>query len=251
MSLDHFIDTNSIINKDYFNSVKELLTCSICTGIILDAKQCQTCENPFCNKCITKWQLKSKSCPYKCSPLIIKDCTRAIRNLLDKLILICPYECDSIQYTYDQLFKHIRSCKKVKCKCPTCGSIVAEGDMKDTELVKLKENIKLLQEDNKKLTSERNDLNEKIKQISKKINSSGSSTESELGLKDKCEHFKGNYIPLFACCNKAYPCYICHDLESRDHVYEFSNRVICLNCNNIYTGIQCSQCNTFQVYRKK
>jgi hypothetical protein len=254
-TIEHFIDSNNLVNKEFFDSVKELLTCAICTGIIIDPKQCQTCENSFCNKCLTKWQLKSKCCPYKCSTLVIKDCTRAIRNLLDKLVLTCPFECElGIQYTYDGLIKHIKACKKVQCKCPTCGTIVAEGDIKENlELIKLKEELKALQEVNRKLTQEKTELAEKVKQITKKLNTSGTSpsTESELGLKDKCEHFKGNYIPLFACCNKAYPCYICHDLESRSHSYEFSNRVICLNCNNIYTGIQCSQCNTFQIYRKK
>jgi hypothetical protein len=250
MSLDHYIDINHIVNKEFFETVKELIICTICTGIIIDPKQCQTCENSFCNKCITKWQTKSKSCPYKCTGLIIKECTRAIRNLLDKLIITCPYSCEG-SLTYEQLLKHLKTCKKVQCKCPTCGSLVPESDVKENgDLAKLKEDYKNLQEANKKLLAEKIELNEKIKQISKKMNLNNSA-ESELGLKDKCEHFKGNYIPLFACCNKAYPCYICHDLESRDHAYEFSNRVICLNCNNIYTGIQCSQCNAFQIYRKK
>jgi hypothetical protein len=254
MSSDHFIDSTSIINQEYFHTVKELLTCAICTSIIIDPKQCQTCENSFCNKCINKWLHKSKSCPYKCTNLTLKECPRAIRNLLDKLILTCPYGCDiSTQYTYELLLKHFKTCKKNQSQCPTCGSKVSECDIKENyDAIKLKDEIKLLQEVNKKLIAEKNDLNDKIKQLSKKLNNNGAvSTESELGLKDKCEHFKGNYIPLFACCNKAYPCYICHDIESKDHAYEFSNRVICLNCNNIYTGIQCSQCNTFQIYRKK
>jgi hypothetical protein len=251
---DYFLDTQIIVNQDFFNTVKELLTCAICTGVILDPKQCQTCENTFCNKCITKWMLKSKTCPYKCTTMSIKECTRAIRNLLDKLVIKCPFDClsDDSSYSYDALIKHLKSCNKARCKCPTCGTLVSEELIKENyENVKLKEEIKQLQEANKKIQAEKNDLAEKVKMLNKKSASAGSSTtETELGLKDKCEHFKGNYIPLFACCSKAYPCYICHDLES-NHAYEFSNRVICLNCNNIYTGLQCSQCNTFQVYRKK
>jgi hypothetical protein len=252
ISSDYYIDSKFIINQEFFHTVKELLTCIICTGVILDPKQCQTCENSFCNKCITKWTLKSKICPYKCTALIVKECTRAIRNLLDKLIFKCPFECeDGSQYSYEQLNKHLKICKRAKCKCPTCDSLVPEDSIKDNlEVVKLKEELKLLQETNKKLTLEKNELNDKYNLLRKNCGNANSS-ESELCLKDKCQHFKGNYIPLFACCNRAYPCYICHDLESKDHSYEFSNRVICLNCNNIYTGIQCSQCNSFQVYRKK
>jgi hypothetical protein len=249
---DYFLDTQNIINQEFFYTVKELLTCIICKGVILDPKQCQTCENTFCNMCISKWMLKSKTCPYKCSTLAIKNCTRAIRNLLDKLIIKCPFDCNNeIQFNYDTLLKHLKTCNRAKCKCPTCGTLVSEELLDSYQGVRLKEEIKLLQEANKKLQADKTELSDKLKLLNKMGSVGANSTaESELGLKDKCEHFKGNYIPLFACCSKAYPCYICHDKES-NHVYEFSNRVICLNCNNIYTGLQCSQCNTFQVYRKK
>ena len=67
---------------------------------------------------------------------------------------------------------------------------------------------------------------------------------------DKCKHFYGNYKPIFACCKKAYPCYICHN-ENENHNYEFSNKVVCLMCNTIYTQNICPKCHVPQVFKKK
>jgi len=73
---------------------------------------------------------------------------------------------------------------------------------------------------------------------------------AETGIVDKCEHFKGNYIPIFSCCEKSFPCFICHNIV-KDHEYKISNKVVCLICKNIYSGPKCNVCNTYQIYRKK
>ena len=73
---------------------------------------------------------------------------------------------------------------------------------------------------------------------------------NELGIVDKCEHFKGNYIPIFSCCEKSYPCFICHN-KYQNHEFIISNKVVCLICKNIYSGPKCDVCNTYQIYRKK
>ena len=67
---------------------------------------------------------------------------------------------------------------------------------------------------------------------------------------DKCPHFYGNYMPKFACCNKFYGCYLCHN-ENEDHPYQFSNKVACLFCKNVYAGKTCSKCKANQIFKRK
>ena len=67
---------------------------------------------------------------------------------------------------------------------------------------------------------------------------------------DKCPHFYGNYMPKFACCNKFYGCYLCHN-ENEDHIYQFSNKVACLFCKNVYAGKTCTKCKANQIFKRK
>ena len=67
---------------------------------------------------------------------------------------------------------------------------------------------------------------------------------------DKCPHFYGNYMPKFACCNKFYGCYLCHN-ENENHIYQFSNKVACLFCKNVYAGKTCTKCKANQIFKRK
>ena len=67
---------------------------------------------------------------------------------------------------------------------------------------------------------------------------------------DKCPHFFGNYMPKFACCNKFYGCYLCHN-ENEDHLYQFSNKVSCLFCKTVYAGKTCPKCKANQLFQRK
>ena len=67
---------------------------------------------------------------------------------------------------------------------------------------------------------------------------------------DKCPHFYGNYMPKFACCGKFYGCYLCHN-ENENHPYQFSNKVACLFCKNVYAGKTCPKCKANQLFQRK
>ena len=67
---------------------------------------------------------------------------------------------------------------------------------------------------------------------------------------DKCPHFYGNYMPKFACCGKFYGCYLCHN-ENENHPYQFSNKVACLFCKNVYPGKTCTKCKANQIFKRK
>ena len=88
-------------------------------------------------------------------------------------------------------------------------------------------------------------LNIKEKPKEKIIDNSKNTT-----LFDKCPHFYGNYMPKFACCNKFYGCYLCHN-ENEDHLYQFSNKVACLFCKNVYAGKTCTKCKANQIFKRK
>ena len=235
-----------------------MVICIICTGVIIEPMQCITCENAYCKECIQSWMKKSTMCPFKCSNITVKECSRTIKNLLEKLILKCPYSCsDVMEYTYENLMKHFKLCDRLKNYCPCCNAFVLKTDIKESqEMLNLKDKVIMLEEEILNLKIKNSELQEQLKKPKERPGSAFihksnlNIKDRNVGLIDKCEHFKGNYKPIFTCCNKAFPCYICHN-EKQTHPYQFSSKVVCLLCNNIYNGTQCSQCNAIQVYKKK
>lgn len=278
---NNFLDSESIVNKPFFDGIKEMVQCVICTGVIFDPMQCTSCENAFCKKCILNWQSKSSTCPFKCNTFAIKEGARTLKGLLEKLIFRCQNYCSSgDEFTYEKICKHLQICENMRVFCKSCGSYVRQTQIVEPEEIKLlKDKIVQLELMNTNLRKKNQELEEEVEILSKNNSSSygnglnqkgsilkASSRNStslpcnfnikekykdyEMGLINKCDHFKGNYKPIFACCNKAFSCYICHN-EAQSHSYEFSNKVVCLICNNIYTGSKCTKCNAIQVYKQK
>jgi hypothetical protein len=255
-----YVDQESVVNRNYFEGIKEMVICVICAGILVEPQQCRSCENSYCSNCIKIWTKKSSTCPFKCSNFETKDATRTLKNLLDKLILKCPNKCDSNEeFNYENCVRHIQtSCQKLKTNCPCCESYVLKTQIKETEVIRdLKYEIIRLETENSNLKNKNRELSLEIKNLEQNISSKSSETlkrkqleEENQGLIDKCPHFKGNYNPVFACCDEAYPCYLCHN-EKQNHTFQFSNKVVCLKCSEIYMGSTCPGCQTIQMYRKK
>lgn len=261
-----FLDSDWITNTAFYESIKDIITCHICSGIMINPKECTSCQNSFCKRCIEEWKSLNNSCPFKCDEKEFKESSRPLKNLLEKLIFKCIF-CDKIgkDNTYKSFLIHIKSCDKIRVNCPTCNSSVFRSKLiENKEFLKLKENYANLnknymdlQEENLKLQKEitvlknqrRNSSYPKKNEFINILNSVDANS-SELGIIDKCEHFKGNYIPIFSCCEKSYPCYICHN-KNQNHEFIISNKVVCLICKNIYSGPKCEVCNTYQIYRKK
>lgn len=305
--LKDYLDPDSIINTNFFESIKEIVVCTICSGILVNPRECSLCQNSFCKKCLDEWTCLNDSCPFKCEKSEFKESSRTLKNILEKLIFKCLF-CDQVEKdgNYFNHLIHLKICEKIKINCPTCDSIVFKKRLKEDKFyLKLKENyslliekFKILKEENQKLKEDVNflkelqnevplkTLNNQYENLGLAINSnivsnhnnnssminnpSGNNSNNnnnlnirnsyrannyncenaELGIVDKCEHFKGNYIPIFSCCEKSFPCYICHN-KYKDHEYKISNKVVCLICKNIYSGPKCNVCNTYQIYRKK
>ena len=45
-----------VVKDDFFNSVKDEVTCSICLDIKIDPMMCNKCQNSYCANCINNWQ---------------------------------------------------------------------------------------------------------------------------------------------------------------------------------------------------
>lgn len=299
------LNPSEIVNPDFYNTVKDIVTCSICLGILIDPLSCNKCETSYCTKCLTNWKYNiniknNLLCPMKCSQNKFNCPNRVLKNLLEKLEFSCKYGCNNTQkknkvFNYDEIIKHLNNdCENIKINCTLCNSKVKYIEFKNSkyylEVEKLKIDLKNQKDKNCILTqtveSLTNDINklkeENIKKdkliqkqnkerrgssvqdkkspneisskntsnLSKKKTDKVSIHNNQYDLFDKCPHFKGNYIPIFNCCGKSYPCYICHQ-EANTHNMDISNKVICLYCKEIYSGNQCESCGAYQLYKKK
>lgn len=262
--LKNYINSDCITNISFYESIKDIVTCNLCLGILINPIECSSCESSFCKSCIEEWRNFNEICPYKCNKNEVRESPRMLKELLEKLTFKCLF-CDKIEKnaSYRSFLIHINICEKLKVYCPSCDSYVFKNKLIEDKQFKklnenyesLKKNYKNLQDENEKLVKEIHKLKDVKggRRASLKNNSLGINpldNNNELGIIDKCEHFKGNYIPIFSCCEKSYPCYICHN-KNQNHDFFISNKVICLICKNIYTGPKCDVCNTYQVYRKK
>lgn len=134
---------------------------------------------------------------------------------------------------------------------------------KNIKITKNPDKLEMKKMDNKKVETINYNKKEKIKKTAlsprpdtrkvfrnekKKENIIDNSRNTKLF--DKCPHFYGNYMPYFICCNKFYGCYLCHN-ENEDHPYQFSNKVACLFCKNVYPGKTCTKCKANQLFQRK
>lgn len=145
------IDESLIKNVSIYETIKDLIHCSICSCIIVEPQQCNSCENVFCKVCITSWQAKSSTCPMKCKDFKFKDC-RLIKNVLSRLIFNCNLKCNK-EISYEEYFTHEENCENAKTECPCCKTIV---NRKILDLNVYEEKIKILEKEIETLKKELN-----------------------------------------------------------------------------------------------
>lgn len=125
---DNGISEEYIINKDYFNLIKnqQLLTCCICTKLLNEPLMCSSCQISCCKLCIDSWLLKSNVCPMQCQEYTYIEVSKVLKSIMDELKIkcnICGNETTLLKYP-----EHIKKCKNVKCF--NCGSEVNLPQMK-------------------------------------------------------------------------------------------------------------------------
>ena len=101
---ESIIKQDEIINKEYYEGIKDIITCLICLEIISDPVQCDKCQHCFCSKCIKNY----KRCPLRCNnntfiPAIV--CKKLISEIEVKCV------CGE-KIKYDNILKH----KAEECK---------------------------------------------------------------------------------------------------------------------------------------
>ena len=352
-----YLEQDNLVNKEVFESITDIATCSICTGIVFQPLQCNKCENCFCKSCIAIWKQKDTLCPFKCSDSEFKDPSRIIKNMLSKLIFNCPFNCDK-KINYDDLALHESKCVSETVKCPTCNTIVPKNSIDKKSIEEMSIRLEILtkqfeekDEEMKQIKSENNQLrieNEKLKELKVNTrdeirqsiqdfysnnhnglntqknmstfeknysdsminkyhshshninnqmmnnlsihnNSNMSSTPNDNSLLnqsslkdlrdkyskkdilksnydkkdlnnevydpdtfkytiyiDNCSHNESNYVPIFSCCDKAFPCVECHDLKVEQFHIPRMEYVYCKMCLTIndYKNIACMGCET-------
>ena len=97
-----------IINKEYYEGIKKIVTCPICCLIIQNPFQCNKCQNFFCSKCINDWSIKSNNCPYKCMENEYIS-SRICKNLISQIKVKC--KCGK-EMEYDIYMGHKEKCCK-------------------------------------------------------------------------------------------------------------------------------------------
>lgn len=263
----NYLSSNQIINLSLFESIRESVICLICLGVLVDPTSCSKCENTFCKSCMQTWKLSQTAhylCPMKCIGNKFQEPSSILKSILSKLEFKCNYCLTDVKYTYHTILQHLSNeCNQQMIDCLLCNNPLRLSDYKSSkfylEYCRQAEVIKQLSEQNRKLKQENLELNKKVRVATEESSCKlkllmnqhpeSQTVGDQFNMFDKCRHYKGNYIPIFKCCDKSYPCYLCHK-ESTSHLMELSDRVICLCCQEIYSGNRCD-CGAFQLYKKK
>ena len=107
MEMEKYINEDTIIKNETFNSFPELIICQICQCIMLEPVMCLKCQNYYCKKCIEDWKKKSPTCPNKCEEPIFKNVIEKNR-LITKMKFKCIKGCGA-EILFDDIKKHYSS----------------------------------------------------------------------------------------------------------------------------------------------
>ena len=120
------IDLSRLINKEYLLSLGDFYKCSICSKIMINPTDCESCGHSFCYECISK-----SKCPFGCEKKNLKPSSNGITNLLNNLKFKCINEgCDEI-INYIDIKTHENICPFQKMICPNqqCGCHILKKNL--------------------------------------------------------------------------------------------------------------------------
>ena len=104
----HLVE-GDIINKEYFENIRNIVICSICLNIIEEPIFCNQCQYNFCIDCIKKLS----RCPMGCQNYQFVP-GQLCEELLSGIKIKC--ECDN-EISYNDIKKHKEEeCKKINFK---------------------------------------------------------------------------------------------------------------------------------------
>jgi len=126
--LSNFNEVMDIIEDFVFDDNKDLakeVICTICQNIVYDPCSCNTCQNIFCKKCIDQWIKNSHRCPMRCNQsgfFRSQEIPKITKNIINKIKLKCIKYSEGCNepVSYENFFKHLKSCKYIRFKCEYC-----------------------------------------------------------------------------------------------------------------------------------
>lgn len=127
-----YINRERVISSPYL----ELVTCSLCQGILWIPKACKNCDAPYCSSCIKNRQAETSQpvqCSKDCSEFIENRCSAPILHILSRLKVKCrntTYGCQQI-LSYGSLETHEEECGYRQKRCPGCANDFSKIDFDD------------------------------------------------------------------------------------------------------------------------
>ena len=84
---DYFSD-DCIVENNYYKTLKDLLTCPLCSKIFKEPLMCSNCQKVYCQKCLELKYIKGKICPNNCKNItFIKSIVK--NEMLSKILYKC------------------------------------------------------------------------------------------------------------------------------------------------------------------
>lgn len=109
MNREDLFNETTIIKNDIYDSLKDLITCSICSKLFFEPKMCMICQSSFCNKCLEEWSKNEKQCPSGCENPEYHDSIEK-NNLLSKISFKCIKNCGKVLK-----FKELKEHYEINC----------------------------------------------------------------------------------------------------------------------------------------
>ena len=180
------LDNSLLVNQKKLEGIEKDITCPICQGIINDPYFCNKCQNNFCRKCIKKWELNNKKCPFKCkNPEYTSN--RFLNKIFSELLKFTSQKSCDEQDTND----HFENCNKEDFKSKYYESQTQVEILKvqfenyndiKNELNQTQERKEELENELEEIKEEKRDLEYKIEDLEERIND----LENELEKEDNC-----------------------------------------------------------------
>ena len=97
------LDTCNIANPD--GTIDKHLICDICDKVLKDPKECDQCQNAWCNNCLVKLNPKDK-CPNGCAVQKYQPIHKKLEEILHGRQFYCGEGCEKKELLYEEALKH-------------------------------------------------------------------------------------------------------------------------------------------------
>ena len=116
-SLEFLAPLDSVNNQYDMDLINKFFICGICKNILNNPKQCNSCEEIFCEECLNSFYKNNTYCINSCTDIKILKPHITVINFLEKLKFNCIFNCGEI-IPYNEVDKHLtKDCTKMLTTC--------------------------------------------------------------------------------------------------------------------------------------